>query len=173
MRRASPKPSAPERLYLATAEAGDAEMADRIARHRDARGAGWTTREEPLDLVEALAAEARPGRIVLVDCLTLWLANLMASGRDVEAETIRLARALGALGGPAIVVSNEVGLGLVPETRLGRDFRDCQGRANAALARASRRRRVPRRRAADAAEARAAARLAALLNRFSLTRAPE
>ncbi len=129
--------SAPERLYLATAEAGDAEMADRIARHRDARGAGWTTREEPLDLVEALTAEARPGRIVLVDCLTLWLANLMASSRDVEAETIRLAQALGALGGPAIVVSNEVGLGLVPETRLGRDFRDCQGRANAALARAS------------------------------------
>ena len=129
--------AAPERLYLATAEAGDAEMADRIAAHRNARGAGWTTREEPLDLVEVLAAEARPGRVVLVDCLTLWLANLMFSGRDVEAETMRLAGAVGALAGPAIFVSNEVGLSLVPETRLGRDFRDFQGRANAAVARAS------------------------------------
>ena len=128
--------AAAERLYLATAEAGDAEMADRIARHQEARGAGWTTREEPVELVEALAAEARPGRIVLVDCLTLWITNLMLSGRDAEAETMRLARAVGALGGPAVIVSNEVGLGLVPDNRLGRDFRDVQGRANAALARA-------------------------------------
>ena len=126
-----------ERLFLATAEAGDAEMADRIARHQETRGEGWTTREEPLDLVEALAAEARPGRIVLVDCLTLWVTNLMFSGRDVEAEVARLATAVGALAGPAILVSNEVGLALVPETRLGRDFRDLQGRANAAVARAA------------------------------------
>lgn len=126
--------AAPERLYLATAEAGDAEMADRIARHRQARGAGWSTREAPLDLAEALAAEARAGRIVLADCLTLWISNMMLSGRDVEAATAALARALGALEGPAILVSNEVGLALVPETRLGRDFRDLQGRANAAVA---------------------------------------
>jgi adenosylcobinamide kinase/adenosylcobinamide-phosphate guanylyltransferase len=128
---------APERIYLATAEAGDAEMADRIARHQESRGAGWTTREEPLDLVEALATEARPGRVVLVDCLTLWITNLMFSGRDIGVETMRLAHAVSALGGPAIIVSNEIGLGLVPETRLGRDFRDSQGRANAAIARAS------------------------------------
>jgi adenosylcobinamide kinase / adenosylcobinamide-phosphate guanylyltransferase len=128
--------AAPERLYLASAEAGDAEMADRIARHKETRGERWTTREEPLDLVEALAAEARPGRIVLVDCLTLWLANLMVSGRPVESEVARLAAAIGALGGPAILVSNEVGLALVPDTRLGRDFRDLQGRANTSMARA-------------------------------------
>ena len=88
--------AAPERLYLATAEAGDAEMADRIARHQETRGAGWTTREEPLDLVEAVGAEARPGRVVLVDCLTLWITNLMFSGRDIEAEIVRLAQAVGA-----------------------------------------------------------------------------
>ena len=128
--------AAPERLYLATAEAGDAEMAARIQRHREERGAGWTTREEPLALAEALSAEARPGRIVLVDCLTLWLSNLMLAGRDVEAEIARLAEALPALQGPAAIVSNEVGLGLVPETRLGREFRDAQGRANREVARA-------------------------------------
>jgi len=128
--------AAAERLYLATGEAGDSEMADRIARHKEMRGEGWRTREEPLDLVEALGAEARPGRIVLVDCLTLWVANMMLSGRDVEAGTARLTHAVGALRGPAIFVSNEVGLALVPETRLGREFRDLQGRTNAAVARA-------------------------------------
>ena len=128
--------AAPERLYLATAEAGDAEMAARIARHRDERGAGWGTREEPLDLAEALGAEARPGRAVLVDCLTLWISNLMFAGRDVEAEIAHLAMVILALEGPAVIVSNEVGLGLVPETRLGRDFRDAQGRANREIAHA-------------------------------------
>ena len=128
--------AAPERLYLATAEAGDAEMAARIQRHREERGAGWTTREEPLALAEALGAEARPGRVVLVDCLTLWLSNLMLAGRDVEAEIARLAEAIKALQGPTAIVSNEVGLGLVPETRLGREFRDAQGRANREVARA-------------------------------------
>ncbi len=128
--------AASERVYVATAEAGDAEMADRIARHRETRGLGWSTREAPLDLAEALAAEARSGRVVLADCLTLWISNLMLSGHDVEAATAALTRALGALEGPAILVSNEVGLALVPETRLGRDFRDLQGRVNAAVANA-------------------------------------
>ncbi len=129
--------AAPERCYLATAEPGDAEMAARIARHRAARGAGWTTREEPLALVEALFAEARPGRVVLVDCLTLWLTNLMLAGRDAEGDALRLSQALGRLEGPVLLVSNEVGLGIVPDTALGRDFRDLQGRANAAIARAA------------------------------------
>jgi adenosylcobinamide kinase/adenosylcobinamide-phosphate guanylyltransferase len=129
--------AAPERLYLATAEAGDEEMAARIARHRAGRGAGWATREEPLDLPDALRAEARPGRAVLVDCLTLWLSNLMFADRDVEAAIARLIEEIGAVRGPAIIVSNEVGLSLVPETKLGRDFRDWQGRANAAVAHAS------------------------------------
>lgn len=128
--------AAPERLYLATAHAGDAEMAARIARHRADRGAGWTTLEEPLNLAEALSAETQPGRAVLVDCLTLWISNLMFAGRDVEAEIARLGQVIFALEGPAIIVSNEVGLGLVPETRLGRDFRDAQGWANREVARA-------------------------------------
>ena len=126
----------PERIYLATAEAGDAEMAARIARHKADRGHGWTTVEEPLALAEALAAAARPGRAALVDCLTLWLSNLMLAGRDVGAEIARLAEAIGALEGPAVLVSNEVGLGLVPETELGREFRDWQGRANRMVAQA-------------------------------------
>jgi adenosylcobinamide kinase / adenosylcobinamide-phosphate guanylyltransferase len=129
--------AAPERLYLATAEAGDAEMAARIARHQAQRGSGWTTVEEPLALVETLRAVARPGRrAILVDCLTLWLSNLMSAGRDVEAEISRLAEAIGVLEGPVVFVSNEVGLGLVPETKLGREFRDWQGRANREVARA-------------------------------------
>ena len=128
--------AASERLYLATGEAGDAEMAARIARHQAERGARWTTLEEPLELAEALAANARPGRAVLVDCLTLWLANLMFAGRDIEAEIARLAETIGRLEGPAVFVSNEVGLGLVPETKLGRAFRDWQGFANREAAKA-------------------------------------
>jgi len=128
--------AAAERLYLATAEPGDAEMAARIARHRAERGAGWATREEPLKLADALLAESGPGRVVLVDCLTLWLSNLMFAGRDVAAEVAHLAQAIGALEGPAVLVSNEVGLGLVPETKLGREFRDWQGRANREVAEA-------------------------------------
>ena len=81
-------------------------------------------------------AEARPGRAVLVDCLTLWLSNLMLAGREVEPEIARLAAAIGALAGPVALVSNEVGLGVVPERQLGRAFRDAQGRANAEIARA-------------------------------------
>ena len=123
-----------ERIFIATAEADDEEMAARIARHRAERGAGWTTIEAPLKLAETLNAEARPGRITLVDCLTLWLSNLMQAGRDIEAEVGRLANAIGALESPAIFVSNEVGLGIVPETKLGRAFRDAQGRLNRDLA---------------------------------------
>ncbi len=127
---------AAERLYLATAEAGDEEMAARIARHRAERGEGWTTLEEPLEVASALAAEARPGRVAVVDCLTLWLSNLMLAGREPGAAIAGLARAIGDLAGPAILVSNEVGLGIVPEHRLGREFRDWQGRANREIAEA-------------------------------------
>ena len=127
---------ASERLYLATAAAGDEEMAARIARHRADRGQGWTTLEEPLEVASALAAEARPGRVVVVDCLTLWLSNLMLAGREPAAAIAGLARAIGDLAGPVILVSNEVGLGIVPEHRLGREFRDWQGRANREIAQA-------------------------------------
>ena len=121
-------------LYVATAEAGDGEMADRIARHRARRGGGWTTLEEPLDLAEVLGREAGPNRAILVDCLTLWLSNLMGAGRDPEAAGAELCRVLDALPTQVVLVSNEVGLGLVPETPLGRRFRDAQGRLNQAVA---------------------------------------
>lgn len=123
------------RLYLATATPGDEEMAARIAHHRADRGRGWTTLEEPLEVARALQAEARPDRAIVVDCLTLWLANLMLAGRDPEPAVAALTAAVGALAGPAILVSNEVGMGVVPDHRLGREFRDWQGRANAEIAR--------------------------------------
>ena len=128
--------TARERVYLATGSAGDEEMAARIEKHRAERGEGWSTLEEPLALAEALAAEARAGRVLLVDCLTFWLANALFAGRDLSAETARLCAAIGALEGPAVLVSNEVGAGVVPETRLGREFRDWQGRLNQEAARA-------------------------------------
>ncbi len=121
-------------VYLATAEALDAEMAERIRRHRERRGPRWRTVEVPLDLVEALAREAGPGRTLLVDCLTLWLSNLLGAGRDPEAETRRLAAALGGLAGPVVLVSNEVGLGVVPDNALARAFVDHAGRLHQAVA---------------------------------------
>ncbi len=125
--------AARSRLFIATAEAGDEEMAARIARHRAERGEGWTTLETTRDLNGALK-EARAGSVALVDCLTLWLANLAYAGDDIAAEIERLCDAVGPLAGPVVFVSNEVGLGIVPETPLGRDFRDWQGRLNQRMA---------------------------------------
>jgi adenosylcobinamide kinase / adenosylcobinamide-phosphate guanylyltransferase len=119
-----------ERLYLATAAAGDEEMAARIARHQADRGQGWTTVEEPLEIVAALLTHAQVGRVVVVDCLTLWLSNLMLAGPDPGPAIAALADAIRELAGPVILVSNEVGMGLVPDNKLGREFRDWQGRAN-------------------------------------------
>ena len=121
-------------LYLATAEAGDDEMAERIRLHRARRGPGWETLEEPLGLPEAIARCARPDRPILVDCLTLWLGNLMGAGRDIDAATASLLAALAGAAGPVVLVSNEVGLGIVPATPLGRAFRDHAGRLNQAVA---------------------------------------
>lgn len=121
-------------LYLATATAGDAEMAERIRRHRDRRGEGWVTIEEPLEVLAALTSRCAADRPVLVDCLTLWLSNVMGAGRDAAAEIERLAAGLSGLAGPVVLVANEVGLGLVPATPLGRAFRDHAGRLNQAVA---------------------------------------
>ncbi len=96
------------RIYLATAEAGDKEMAARIAEHQKRRGPGWQTVEEPLDLAGALAAHSSPGQPVLVDCLTLWLSNVMAAKLDAAAEVGALVDCLGTLPGPVVLVSNEV-----------------------------------------------------------------
>ena len=125
---------ASDRVYLATATADDDEMRERIAHHRARRGADWRTIEEPLALVAALAREAQSGRAVLVDCLTLWLSNLMHAERHVEAATQELVACLREARGAVVLVSNEVGLGLVPDTLLGRRFRDAQGRLNQAVA---------------------------------------
>ena len=123
-----------QRLFLATAEAGDMEMAARISRHRADRGAGWRTLEAPLELALALQVEAGQDRALLVDCVTLWLSNLMIAGRDLAREISALTKELSENKGPIILVSNEVGLGIVPQTPLGREFRDWQGRANRELA---------------------------------------
>ena len=122
------------RTYLATAEPGDAEMAARIAAHRARRGAGWTTLEAPLELVPALRRATAAGGGVLVDCLTLWLANLLAAGRDPAAAGEALVEALRDLPGRIVLVSNEVGLGIVPDNALARAYRDDLGRVNAAWA---------------------------------------
>lgn len=124
-------------VYLATATAGDAEMAERIARHQERRGPDWRTVEAPLDLATALTASAEARSVVLVDCLTLWLSNILMSELDVENECGKLVGALPGLTGPVIFVSNEVGLGIVPDNALARRFRDEAGRLNQAVAAAA------------------------------------
>ncbi|WP_072392295.1 bifunctional adenosylcobinamide kinase/adenosylcobinamide-phosphate guanylyltransferase [Hyphomicrobium sp. CS1GBMeth3] len=124
-------------LYVATAEARDAEMTDRIADHVARRGPGWVTRDVPLKLAELIDETGNGGQPILIDCLTLWLSNVMLAGLDVETESTHLAAALAAAGGPIVVVSNEVGLGIVPDNALARAFRDAQGRLNAAVAAAA------------------------------------
>lgn len=126
-----------EAIYLATGRGWDAEMSDRIDQHRARRGSLWTTVEEPLDLVPALEVHAAEGTAILVDCLTLWVTNLMMAERNVGAETAKLAAALRHLEGAVICVSNEVGLGIVPENRMARDFRDHAGCLHQAVAAAA------------------------------------
>jgi len=118
--------------YVATAEAGDHEMAVRIRAHRARRGPSWRTIEAPRDLQAALAAcENMP---VLIDCLTLWLSNLLLADADIDRETERLERALAEAAAPIVLVANEVGSGIVPDHPLGRKFRDLQGVLNQRIA---------------------------------------
>ena len=126
--------SALSRIYLATATRSNDEMTQRIAHHRSRRGDGWTTVEEPLALVDALTREAGRGRAVLVDCLTLWVTNLMLDNSDIPAECARLVDLVSRLKGRVVFVSNEVGLGIVPENRMARDFRDHAGRLHQSVA---------------------------------------
>ena len=121
----------PPWTYVATAEAGDAEMAERIATHRARRGADWQTIEAPRDLPAALKSAQGP---LLVDCLTLWLSNLMLAEANIDAETALLEQALAAAPAPVVLVANEVGSGIVPEHPLGRRFRDLQGLLNQRIA---------------------------------------
>jgi adenosyl cobinamide kinase/adenosyl cobinamide phosphate guanylyltransferase len=122
----------PPWTYVATAEAGDEEMAERIKAHRARRGADWRTLEAPRDLVAALAVcKNMP---VLIDCVTLWLSNLMLAKADIDAEVEHLQTALGAAVAPVVMVANEVGSGIVPDHPLGRRFRDLQGSLNQRIA---------------------------------------
>lgn len=128
----------PVRGYLATAEPGDGEMAERIARHRARRGGGWQTVEEPLAVTEAIVANDGRFSVMLIDCVTLWLSNLLFSGEGgasrALAQVARLTESFAALETPLIVVTNEVGMGIVPEHPLARSFRDLAGEANELIA---------------------------------------
>jgi adenosylcobinamide kinase/adenosylcobinamide-phosphate guanylyltransferase len=131
--------SAP-RLYLATAEAGDEEMAARIAKHRQDRGEGWDTMEVPLDLAGAVAAGQGRYQVILADCLTLWLSNWLVRGGDsaeLKKVCLELVNILERAATPTILVSNEVGWGIVPENPLAREFRDWAGWLHQLLAAAA------------------------------------
>ena len=123
----------PPWCYLATAQAWDNEMKERIGEHRARRAEGWQTLDAPHDLAATLAA-LPPGRPVLVDCLTLWLSNRLLAEAELATESAALVAALAAHDGPVVAVSNEVGLSIVPDNALARRFRDAQGRLNQMVA---------------------------------------
>jgi adenosylcobinamide kinase/adenosylcobinamide-phosphate guanylyltransferase len=126
--------AAGEVVYIATAEAHDDEMAARIDAHRARRPEGWHTIEAPHALTAALLEAAAPGRLVIVDCLTLWLSNRLGAGAEVAADQAALLAALKDLPGEIVLVSNEVGQGIVPDNAMARTFRDAAGRLNQAVA---------------------------------------
>ena len=119
-------------LYVATAEARDREMAERVAVHQRRRGPSWTTIETPRDVAGVLAANVNTPS--LVDCLTLWLSNMLLADADVDAEIEHLDDALARAAAPIVLVANEVGSGIVPDNALGRRFRDLQGLLNQRIA---------------------------------------
>ncbi|MFH1707033.1 MAG: bifunctional adenosylcobinamide kinase/adenosylcobinamide-phosphate guanylyltransferase [Planctomycetota bacterium] len=125
------------RVYVATLEPRDGEMRDRVKRHQAERGKGWRTVEESVDLAGTLAREGRKADVIVVDCLTLWVSNLLLAGRDIDA-IVRaaddLAAAVRACPVAVILVSNEVGGGVVPDNALGRAFRDAAGLVNQRVA---------------------------------------
>lgn len=119
--------------YIATAQVWDDEMAQKVARHRDVRADLWDTIEEPMDLPAALG-KIGPDQPVLIDCATLWLTNIMLAERDIVAESDALLAALAGHPAPIVIVTNEVGQGIVPENALARRFRNAQGKLNQQLA---------------------------------------
>ncbi|MBK20221.1 MAG: bifunctional adenosylcobinamide kinase/adenosylcobinamide-phosphate guanylyltransferase [Rhodospirillaceae bacterium] len=125
-------PDTADCLYIATAEARDDEMRDRIASHQERRGNNWITVEEPLNLAQSLTNT--DGKPALVDCLTLWLSNLMGDARDIHSETQNLLGVLETMNSPVVIVSNEVGQGIVPANAMARQFRDHAGQLNQAVA---------------------------------------
>ncbi|MEM6904451.1 MAG: bifunctional adenosylcobinamide kinase/adenosylcobinamide-phosphate guanylyltransferase [Pseudomonadota bacterium] len=127
----------PPHVFIATGEALDDEMAERIRLHQEERGPTWRLAEAPLDLPNPIHAHASPETTLVIDCLTLWLSNLMHHGWDIDEATAGLIAALSEAPGRAILVSNEIGLGLAPMESLSRRFRDAQGRLNQRIAAAA------------------------------------
>jgi len=123
-----------EPIYVATGEIRDEEMRQRIIHHQQSRDARWRTLEEPLALAELMIRESSPERVLLIDCLTLWLSNQMEQNADLTAQTSLLQSALEQTTGPVVLVSNEVGQGIVPANEMARAFRDEAGRLNQAIA---------------------------------------
>lgn len=123
-----------ELVFVATAEAFDDEMRDRIARHRRDRDARWRTVDSPIDLPGTIDRESGQGRTLLIDCLTLWASNVILAGDDIDAAGERLTAAITAAQGTIVLVTNEVGWGIVPDNALARRFRDVAGRLNQRVA---------------------------------------
>ncbi|MGI4876877.1 MAG: bifunctional adenosylcobinamide kinase/adenosylcobinamide-phosphate guanylyltransferase [Janthinobacterium lividum] len=123
-----------ELVFIATAQAFDDEMRDRIKRHRSDRDARWRTVESPFELPEAILLEARAGRTLLIDCLTLWASNVMLAELDADAAGAKLVAAIASATGTIVLVTNEVGWGIVPDNALARQFRDVAGRLNQQVA---------------------------------------
>lgn len=121
------------RVYLATAQPFDAEMQEKIAQHRQQRGPNWRTIEAPTEVAPPIE-DLEAGEILLFDCATVWLSNLLLAGRDLETEETALGLALAKTRAPVVIVSNEVGSGIVPENALARKFRTAQGQLNRRLA---------------------------------------
>jgi adenosylcobinamide kinase / adenosylcobinamide-phosphate guanylyltransferase len=129
-----------KKLFLATSEVLDEEMARRVENHKKTRGADWKTIEEPIGIVETISQSAEEGAVILLDCITLWLSNLLLQWDDdprIMEEVNRLTRALHKSPASSIIVSNEVGMGIVPADPLGRRFRDLAGTANQKIAEAA------------------------------------
>jgi len=120
-------------IYIATAQVYDDEMATKVARHRDIRGDLRTTIEEPVG-VAAVLDQMKPSQAVLIDCATLWLTNIMLNHHDIAAESLVLVTALRNCRAPVVIVSNEVGQGIVPDNALSRSFRNAQGTLNQSIA---------------------------------------
>ena len=125
-----------DHIYLATAEIRDDEMQDRINHHKERRDNTWLLIEETINIADVINKHSKPGTVILIDCLTLWVSNLMEQACNIDHKVQALIKAIKHAGGDLIFVSNEVGLGIVPMNQMARDFRDHAGRTNQQLAEA-------------------------------------
>ena len=122
------------RVFIATCVPYDDEMKDRVRRHRQDRGSTWTTVDAPVELADAILKQSQNARVILADCLTLWMSNLLMESENLESRVEELTAAINKAQCPVIIVSNEVGTGIVPENALARQYRDAAGFANQKVA---------------------------------------